>query len=113
MRRTGHAPRNGAGATSTNEKKKPPPSIGTAMAHKSPARKLTGPERNRIAIELKTKYEAGASIRTLAKESSRSYGNVHHLLETAGATFRPRGGVRRAGRPWEETSNYSKTKAVK
>ncbi|GAA3597951.1 helix-turn-helix domain-containing protein [Streptomyces osmaniensis] len=68
------------------------------MTRKSPARRLvSGPERNRVAAELKARYEAGASIRALAKEAGRSYSGVHHLLADAGVAFRSRGGVTRGG----------------
>lgn len=66
------------------------------MIRKSPARRLApGPERDRVAAELKERYEAGASIRALAQETGRSYGGVHRLLADAGAAFRARGGVMR------------------
>lgn len=68
------------------------------MTRKSPARRLVpGPERDRVAAELKARYEAGASIRALAEEAGRSYGGVHHLLADAGVTFRSRGGATRGG----------------
>ncbi|MER6076184.1 helix-turn-helix domain-containing protein [Streptomyces sp. NPDC001817] len=66
------------------------------MTRKSPARRLVpGPERDRVAAELKARYEAGASIRALAAEADRSYGGVHRLLADAGVTFRSRGGATR------------------
>lgn len=66
------------------------------MSRKSPARKLMpGPERDRIAAELKAKYEKGDSIRSLAESSGRSYGGVHRLLLDAGVEFRSRGGAQR------------------
>jgi predicted transcriptional regulator len=68
------------------------------MNRKSPARRLTpGPERDRVAAELKAGYEAGTSIRALAKEAGRSYGGVHRLLADAGVTFRSRGGPKPEG----------------
>jgi hypothetical protein len=45
---------------------------------------MPGPERDRVAAELKAKYEAGASIRALAGETARSYGGVHRLLADGG-----------------------------
>ncbi|MFF8848358.1 helix-turn-helix domain-containing protein [Streptomyces sp. NPDC015127] len=54
-----------------------------------------GPERDRLAAELRARYESGASIRTLAKETGRSYGNVHQLLLDAHVTFRASGGAQR------------------
>ncbi|MFC8010824.1 helix-turn-helix domain-containing protein [Streptomyces cinereoruber] len=65
---------------------------------KSPAPRLaSGPERDRVAAELKARYEAGATIRALAKETDRSYAGVHRLLADAGTHFRPRGGTIRKG----------------
>lgn len=66
------------------------------MSRKDPARRLPpGPERDRLAADLKKKYDAGASIRALAEETGRSYGAVHRLLGEAGAVFRARGGATR------------------
>ncbi|MGI8309658.1 helix-turn-helix domain-containing protein [Saccharopolyspora hattusasensis] len=45
----------------------------------------------KLARVLKSKYEKGASIRQLCKESGRSYGIVHRMLAEAGVQFRPRG----------------------
>ncbi|MFF4205703.1 helix-turn-helix domain-containing protein [Streptomyces sp. NPDC001668] len=66
------------------------------MSNTTPARRLTsGPDRDKLAADLKKKYDAGASIRALAEETGRSYGGVHRLLQDAGATFRSRGGAPR------------------
>ncbi|MEU5176627.1 helix-turn-helix domain-containing protein [Streptomyces eurythermus] len=66
------------------------------MPNKTPARRLTpGPDRDKLAQDLKKRYDSGASIRALAQETGRSYGGVHRLLEDAGATFRSRGGASR------------------
>ena len=43
-------------------------------------------------VELRSAYEGGASIRTLAASTGRSYGSVHSLLREAGCTMRSRGG---------------------
>ncbi|MFE0654628.1 helix-turn-helix domain-containing protein [Streptomyces sp. NPDC059534] len=68
------------------------------MIRKSPARRLApGPERDRVAAELKAKYEAGASIRALTQETGRSYGGVYRLLTDAGAALRSRGGATQGG----------------
>ncbi|MCY0923548.1 MULTISPECIES: helix-turn-helix domain-containing protein [unclassified Streptomyces] len=65
------------------------------MPYESPVRRLLpGPDRDQVAADLKAQYEAGASIRSLAQSSGRSYGAVHRLLAEAGAGFRSRGGVR-------------------
>lgn len=58
--------------------------------------RLTGELRERAAADLATKYEAGASIRTLADQTGRSYGLIRQLLEEAGVTLRPRGGNHRS-----------------
>ncbi|KUH38599.1 MULTISPECIES: helix-turn-helix domain-containing protein [Streptomyces] len=66
------------------------------MSNKTTARRLPpGPDRDKLAEGLKTKYDSGASIRALAEETGRSYGGVHRLLEEAGATFRSWGGAPR------------------
>ncbi|MEV5279684.1 helix-turn-helix domain-containing protein [Streptomyces sp. NPDC006692] len=69
------------------------------MSNKTPIRRLTpGPDRDKLAQDLKKKYDSGASIRALAEETGRSYGGVHRLLEDAGTAFRSRGGApRRTG----------------
>ncbi len=59
-----------------------------------------GPVRAELLAELRNAYEAGASIRTLAAATGRSYGAVHAMLVESGASLRGRGGpnhTRRAG----------------
>ena len=56
---------------------------------------VTGSDRDKLAGEMKKKYEAGASIRVLAESSGRSYGFVHRILSESGATLRGRGGATR------------------
>lgn len=60
--------------------------------------RVTGAERDRLAAELRKKYDGGQSIRTLAAASGRSYGFVHRMLSESGATLRGRGGATRAKR---------------
>ncbi len=57
--------------------------------------RVTGSERDRIAADLRTKYDSGASIRTLADATGRSYGFVHRILTETGAALRGRGGATR------------------
>lgn len=57
--------------------------------------RVTGGERDRLAAELRRKYDSGASIRTLADSTGRSYGFVHRILTESGATLRGRGGATR------------------
>ncbi|MGW7201270.1 helix-turn-helix domain-containing protein [Streptomyces chryseus] len=52
--------------------------------------RIIGQERVRLAYELKSRYEAGASVRALALEFGRSYGSIHRMLADAGTTFRER-----------------------
>ncbi|MFE5591217.1 helix-turn-helix domain-containing protein [Streptomyces sp. NPDC056549] len=66
------------------------------MSNKTQVRRLApGPDRDKVAQDLKEKYDSGTSIRALAEETGRSYGGVHRLLEDAGVTFRSRGGAMR------------------
>jgi hypothetical protein len=57
--------------------------------------RVTGAERDRLAADLRKKYDGGQSIRTLAAASGRSYGFVHRMLSESGATLRGRGGATR------------------
>jgi predicted transcriptional regulator len=57
--------------------------------------RLIGGRRQAVREELAIRYSQGASIRTLAAESGRSYGLVHRLLTEAGVTMRSRGGNNR------------------
>jgi predicted transcriptional regulator len=57
--------------------------------------RITGTKRDKLAADLKKKYEKGASIRTLAEQTGRSYGFVHRVLSDTGVTLRGRGGSTR------------------
>jgi hypothetical protein len=57
--------------------------------------RVTGGDRDKLAEELKKRYEGGESIRLLAESSGRSYGFVHRILNESGATLRGRGGATR------------------
>ncbi|SLC01037.1 transcriptional regulator [Mycobacteroides abscessus subsp. abscessus] len=54
--------------------------------------------RDEERAELNVGYEKGASIRTLAAETGRSYGYVHRALVESGVVLRGRGGPNRRGR---------------
>ena len=54
--------------------------------------RVVGEARDKLAAELKKRYEKGASIRALVAETGRSYGFVHRLLGESGVTLRGRGG---------------------
>jgi hypothetical protein len=57
--------------------------------------RVTGGERDRLAADLRRKYDAGASIRALADSTGRSYGFIHRMLTESGVTLRGRGGATR------------------
>lgn len=62
------------------------------MTETRPRRRyLTGEARAQAAAHLKTKYEAGATVRQLAEETGHSYGNIANLLRLAGTEMRPKG----------------------
>ena len=52
----------------------------------------TDEARAQLLGELRDAYENGASIRTLAATTGRSYGSVHSMLVESGTTLRSRGG---------------------
>jgi helix-turn-helix protein len=55
---------------------------------------LTGTERAVVAEDFADLYRAGSSIRSIGRQTRRSYGCVRALLLDAGVTLRPRGGPR-------------------
>ena len=65
------------------------------MAELSKGRRITGSDRDKLATDLRKKYDSGKSIRELAASTGRSYGFVHRILSESGATLRGRGGATR------------------
>ena len=65
------------------------------MADLTKGRRVTGAERDKLATDLKKKYESGVSIRALASSTGRSYGFVHRILNESGTALRGRGGATR------------------
>jgi hypothetical protein len=57
--------------------------------------RITGRTRDKLAADLRKKYEKGASIKALAESTGRSYGFVHRVLSEAGVQLRGRGGATR------------------
>ncbi|MFD6213519.1 helix-turn-helix domain-containing protein, partial [Nocardia salmonicida] len=49
--------------------------------------------------QLKKQYEAGASIRSLARSTGRSYGFIHNVLVESHVELRGRGGANRRKNP--------------
>jgi hypothetical protein len=57
--------------------------------------RVTGTDRSRLAADLKARYDAGESIRSLASATGRSYGFIHRILTETGVALRGRGGATR------------------
>ena len=57
--------------------------------------RVTGEDRNRLATDLRDRYDAGESIRSLAAATGRSYGFIHRILTETGVVLRGRGGAAR------------------
>jgi predicted transcriptional regulator len=57
--------------------------------------RITGPDRTKLANELKKAYDKGKSIRELAGTHGRSYGFIHRVLSESGVALRGRGGATR------------------
>lgn len=55
--------------------------------------------RDELLTELRRDYEGGASIRSLAASTGRSYGTIHSMLRESGAVMRGRGGPNHVRRP--------------
>jgi len=57
--------------------------------------RITGQQRDDLAVDFGKRYNAGESVRALAAASGRSYGFVHRLLVESGHVMRARGGANR------------------
>jgi len=68
------------------------------VAEQPKGKRITGASRDKLANDLRKKYENGQSIRALAASTGRSYGFVHRMLGESGATLRGRGGATRKGK---------------
>jgi hypothetical protein len=55
--------------------------------------RVTGADREKLATELRARYDAGESIRSLATATGRSYGFIHRILTETGVALRGRGGA--------------------
>lgn len=68
------------------------------MAELRPVRKgarVSGVDRDAMQSEVRDRYLGGASIRTLADLTGRSYGFIRTLLTESGVELRGRGGPNR------------------
>lgn len=68
------------------------------MAELKKGARIVGKDRDKLASELRKKYDAGTSIRALAESTGRSYGFVHRVLKDSGTSLRGRGGATRGAR---------------
>jgi hypothetical protein len=66
--------------------------VGVLIYSGEASMRKTDKAREQLLDELRYAYEGGASIRTLAASTGRSYGSVHSLLVESGTTMRSRGG---------------------
>ena len=57
--------------------------------------RVTGADRDKLATDLKKRYDSGESIRALANATGRSYGFIHRILTETGVALRGRGGATR------------------
>ena len=62
------------------------------MADLRKGSRVTGAERDKLATDLKKRYDGGESIRSLAESTGRSYGFIHRILSDSGTAMRNRGG---------------------
>lgn len=69
---------------------------GETVADLKKGARITGSARDKLASDLRKKYEKGASIRSLAEATGRSYGFVHRVLSESGVQLRGRGGATRS-----------------
>jgi len=53
--------------------------------------RLFGPDRPKVARDLRRRYEDGATIRAVAKAAGISYSAARDLLREAGTVLRPKG----------------------
>ena len=66
-----------------------------AVAELKKGSRITGTERDKLAGDLRRKYDSGQSIRALADSTGRSYGFIHRILSESGTKLRGRGGATR------------------
>jgi Helix-turn-helix domain len=57
--------------------------------------RVTGADRTKLSADLKKRYTAGESIRSLAASTGRSYRFIHRILSESGVALRGRGGATR------------------
>lgn len=81
-------------------------SVGTVMRTPAETRRMrTSQVRRELAASLKVRYEAGASVESLAVDVHRSVRTVRRLLAEVGTTLRSTGETRRLSRAGELTAH--------
>lgn len=80
------------------------------VAQLSKGVRVSGQVRDKLAADLKKKYDGGKSIRAIADECGRSYGFVHRMLTESGVELRSRGGATR-GKAQSGSRGKAKAKA--
>jgi hypothetical protein len=68
------------------------------MAGLGKGRRISGDERTALVAQLRDRYIAGESIRSLSQRTGRSYGFVHRLLIESEVELRGRGGNTRGAK---------------
>ncbi len=68
------------------------------MAGLGKGRRISGDERTALIAELRDRYIAGESIRSLSLSTGRSYGFIHRLLVESDVDLRGRGGNTRGAK---------------
>ena len=68
------------------------------MAGLGKGRTISGDERTQLVAELRDRYIAGESIRSLSQRTGRSYGFIHRLLIESEVDLRGRGGNTRGAK---------------
>jgi hypothetical protein len=75
-----------------------PVAKGLGVAELKKGARIVGRDREKLAGELRKKYDGGTSIRALAESTGRSYGFVHRVLKDSGTALRGRGGATRGAK---------------
>lgn len=73
--------------------------------------RIVGDGRARLGEQLRQRYEAGESIRSIASDLERSYGFVQGLLKENGVNLRGRGGATRGAAAEARRAETARTMA--
>lgn len=81
----------------------PSTSASPGLCRISKGRRLTGEHAEQFTKDVIDAYKT-MTILSICKETGRSYGAIHHLLNSNGVTMRPRGYQGRTSRSSADTS---------